>query len=51
MIGRFHRSLMLRFYVARRRLAAISLLGACSRRTPTLHLLVWEGYADPSFQT
>jgi spermidine/putrescine-binding protein len=24
-------------------------LGSCSRKTPTLNLLVWEGYADPSF--
>ena len=23
--------------------------GSCSKRTPTLNLLVWEGYADPSF--
>ena len=25
------------------------LLGACKRKTETLSLLVWEGYADPSF--
>ncbi len=24
-------------------------LGGCARKTPTLNLLVWEGYADPSF--
>lgn len=24
-------------------------VGSCSRKTPTLNLLVWEGYADPSF--
>jgi len=33
-------------------LAAVALamlLGACGKRTPTLNLLVWEGYADPSF--
>src|SRR3974377_1185651 len=30
-------------------MAATLLLGSCSRRTPTLNLLVWEGYADPSF--
>ncbi|HTV57437.1 MAG TPA: ABC transporter substrate-binding protein [Verrucomicrobiae bacterium] len=24
-------------------------LGGCGNRTPTLSLLVWEGYADPSF--
>src|SRR5581483_473758 len=24
-------------------------LCACSKKTPTLNLLVWEGYADPSF--
>ena len=23
--------------------------GSCARKTPTLNLLVWEGYADPSF--
>jgi len=28
---------------------ATLLLGSCSKRTPTLNLLVWEGYADPSF--
>jgi spermidine/putrescine-binding protein len=25
------------------------LLGSCTKKTPTLNLLVWEGYADPSF--
>ena len=25
------------------------LLGSCGKKTPTLNLLVWEGYADPSF--
>ena len=24
-------------------------VGSCARKTPTLNLLVWEGYADPSF--
>jgi spermidine/putrescine-binding protein len=38
----------------RRWLAALLLLGAallssCAKKTPTLNLLVWEGYADPSF--
>src|SRR5579862_3626346 len=30
---------------------ALSLLviGSCSKTVPTLNLLVWEGYADPSF--
>src|SRR5580700_2382345 len=23
--------------------------GSCAEKTPTLNLLVWEGYADPSF--
>src|ERR1700751_3079178 len=29
----------------------VLLLGfsACAKKTPTLNLLVWEGYADPSF--
>jgi len=30
-------------------LAAVVLVGSCSKKTPTLNLLVWEGYADPSF--
>lgn len=25
------------------------LSGACGKKEPTLSLLVWEGYADPSF--
>src|SRR6202790_5358108 len=29
--------------------ASIFLLGSCAKKTPTLNLLVWEGYADPSF--
>ena len=29
--------------------AAVLLLGSCGKKTPTLNLLVWEGYADPSF--
>src|SRR6266481_7776714 len=29
--------------------AAILLFGSCSKKTPSLNLLVWEGYADPSF--
>ena len=30
-------------------LAGLLLLGSCKKATPTLSLLVWEGYADPSF--
>jgi spermidine/putrescine-binding protein len=31
-------------------LLAVALpLGSCGKKTPTLNLLVWEGYADPSF--
>jgi len=30
-------------------LAVVVFVGSCARRTPTLNLLVWEGYADPSF--
>jgi spermidine/putrescine-binding protein len=30
-------------------IAASALLVSCSKRTPALNLLVWEGYADPSF--
>jgi putative spermidine/putrescine transport system substrate-binding protein/spermidine/putrescine transport system substrate-binding protein len=30
-------------------LAVILISGSCAKKTPTLNLLVWEGYADPSF--
>jgi len=30
-------------------LLLLALLPACSKKTPTLNLLVWEGYADPAF--
>ena len=30
-------------------LPRVVLLGSCGKKTPTLNLLVWEGYADPSF--
>ncbi len=30
-------------------LIAVLGLGACAKKTPTLNLLVWEGYADPLF--
>ena len=30
-------------------LIAVLGVGSCSKKTPTLNLLVWEGYADPSF--
>ena len=29
--------------------AFVVLLGSCGKKTPTLNLLVWEGYADPTF--
>src|ERR1700688_1767699 len=29
--------------------AGVILLGSCNKKTPALNLLVWEGYADPSF--
>src|ERR1700753_3958836 len=29
--------------------AALTLLSGCKKSPPTLSLLVWEGYADPSF--
>src|SRR5579862_9377680 len=28
---------------------SVLLLASCTKKTPTLNLLVWEGYADPSF--
>jgi len=30
-------------------IAAALLLASCTKKTPTLNLLVWEGYADPSY--
>src|SRR3982075_1710967 len=30
-------------------LATVLLSGSCTKKTPTLNLLVWEGYADPTF--
>src|ERR1022692_1325746 len=27
----------------------VLLFGSCAKKTPTLNLLVWEGYADPSY--
>src|SRR5271170_3907806 len=30
-------------------LAAVAIAGSCTKKTPSLNLLVWEGYADPSF--
>jgi spermidine/putrescine-binding protein len=30
-------------------ICALAVAGGCGQRTPTLGLLVWEGYADPSF--
>ncbi|MBZ5721269.1 MAG: ABC transporter substrate-binding protein [Acidobacteriia bacterium] len=29
--------------------ATLVMLGSCSKKTPSLNLLVWEGYADPSY--
>ena len=30
-------------------LAGMVFTGSCTKKTPTLNLLVWEGYADPAF--
>src|SRR5580658_2965250 len=30
-------------------LAVTMFSGSCTKKTPTLSLLVWEGYADPAF--
>jgi putative spermidine/putrescine transport system substrate-binding protein/spermidine/putrescine transport system substrate-binding protein len=30
-------------------LLAVLFTGSCSKKTPSLNLLVWEGYADPAF--
>src|SRR5256714_15526734 len=38
-----------RFVVALLLMVAALMLGSCGKKTPTLNLLVWEGYADASF--
>src|SRR5947208_10544390 len=38
-----------RFVVTLLLMVAAILLPSCGKKTPTLNLLVWEGYADPSF--
>src|SRR6202161_2931026 len=30
-------------------LSVVAFTGSCTKKTPALNLLVWEGYADPSF--
>src|SRR3954463_11301532 len=30
-------------------MTAVLFVPSCTKKTPTLNLLVWEGYADPSF--
>jgi len=41
--------LMIRRFLIMLFAASVLTLGACAKKTPTLNLLVWEGYADPSF--
>src|SRR3989441_4607557 len=49
-IGRNGGEVMIRrFVVLLPLLAGILPLSSCGKKTPTLNLLVWEGYADPSF--
>ena len=38
-----------RYFVMIALVAATIFCGSCTKKTPTLNLLVWEGYADPSF--
>ena len=40
---------MLRKFIRVAAIAVLVLLSSCRKSTPTLSLLVWEGYADPSF--
>src|SRR5579862_4039907 len=40
---------MKRFLVMMGLAACVLMMGSCAKKTPTLNLLVWEGYADPSF--
>ena len=46
---RSNRISSLRIVVTTSLVVVALVLTTCSRRTPTLNLLVWEGYADPSF--
>ena len=39
------RKMLLAFLAA----ASLILYPSCAKKTPTLNLLVWEGYADPSY--
>ncbi|MGH9641916.1 MAG: extracellular solute-binding protein, partial [Terriglobales bacterium] len=39
------RKVLLALFVA----ALVAISGSCTKKTPTLNLLVWEGYADPSY--
>jgi spermidine/putrescine-binding protein len=41
--------MMMRRLISLALVSAILLIASCSKKTPTLNLLVWEGYADPSF--
>jgi spermidine/putrescine-binding protein len=41
--------MMRRLTISLALLAAVVLFGSCGKKIPTLNLLVWEGYADPSF--
>jgi spermidine/putrescine-binding protein len=41
--------MMMRRLISLALVSAIVLIASCSKKTPTLNLLVWEGYADPSF--
>jgi len=41
--------MMRRFFTASLLAGIVLVLTSCARKVPTLNLLVWEGYADPSF--
>jgi spermidine/putrescine-binding protein len=45
----FRRSMIVRAMILATLLAIMTFTGSCTKKTPTLNLLVWEGYADPSF--
>jgi spermidine/putrescine-binding protein len=47
--GRWPPTMIRRIGVSILLAVALLPLGSCTKKTPTLNLLVWEGYADPSF--
>ncbi|MGC2553034.1 MAG: extracellular solute-binding protein, partial [Candidatus Sulfotelmatobacter sp.] len=45
----FRRPVIVRAVILATLLTITAFTGSCTKKAPTLNLLVWEGYADPSF--